>query len=311
MSALYDELVKLDKPIADRWKARLRGDPKRTLGPMDADAILKPLMQPDRTISDSETRAIAKMVTWGEWTPEALAVIRVIVRVGVEGGLFQNGGDIFVSPEKLRPVSSALGAGMTGKIAFKSPGTNFSYVPGHYQAIQQLISQSKIVVLEIRLYGLEIIARITTGGEYHSDANRLYIFAGKTPPETAMMIVHEATHAIQDWQDVAAKNKYIEADAYIAGAVADLAQGGNVVAAQTGLIYPAATSAAKLVLAGRGNPADPAWDHCYKAVVEGVEKSDAYKETNEMMFDPSRKDEGPREKTRMDEILAAVAQKAP
>ena len=72
-----------------------------------------------------------------------------------------------------------------------------------------------------------------------------------------MMIVHEATHAIQDWQDVAAKNKYIEADAYIAGAVADLAQGGNVVAAQTGLIYPAATSAAKLVLAGRGNPADP------------------------------------------------------
>ena len=31
-----------------------------------------------------------------------------------------------------------------------------------------------------------------------------------------------------------------------------------------------------------------------------------------MMFDPSRKDEGrPREKTRMDEILAAVAQKAP
>ena len=138
MSALYDELVKLDKPIADRWKARLRGDPKRTLGPMDADAILKPLMQPDRTISDSETRAIAKMVTWGEWTPEALAVIRVIVRVGVEDGMFQNGGEIFVSPEKLRPVSSALGAGMTGKIAFKSPGTNFSYVPGHYQAIQKL-----------------------------------------------------------------------------------------------------------------------------------------------------------------------------
>ena len=66
----------------------------------------------------------------------------------MEDGLFQNGGEIFVSPEKLRPVSSALGAGMTGKIAFKSPGTNFSYVPGHYQAIQQLISQSKIVVLE-------------------------------------------------------------------------------------------------------------------------------------------------------------------
>ena len=130
MSALYDELVKLDKPIADRWKARLRGDPKRTLGPADADAILKPLMQPDRTISDAETRAIAKMVTWGEWTPEALAVIRVIVRVGVEGGLFQSGGEIFVSPEKLRPVSSALGAGMTGKIAFKSPRYQLLLRPG-------------------------------------------------------------------------------------------------------------------------------------------------------------------------------------
>jgi hypothetical protein len=311
MSKLYDELLKLDKAIADRWKVRSRDDPRRKLGPADAKAILKPLLKPDYKITESESRAIAKMILDGAWTDQGLAIIQVSIKMGVEAGLFQNGGEPLVTPDELRPITNALSAAMTGKIAFKSPGTFLSYVPGHYQAIQQLISQTRIYVLEVRMHGLEIFGRIKTGGEYAAHGNYLFIFAGKTPAETAMMIVHEATHAIQDWQDVSAKCKFTEADAYIAGAVADLAQGGSVVSAQTGLIHPPALKAAKLVLAGQANGTDPAWTAAYDDVVAGVLKSDDYKESNEKMFDPTKKDEGAREKTRMDGILAAIDKKSP
>jgi len=217
MSKFYDELAALDRGIADRWKRRARDNPRRRLGPKDAEVILDPLIKPNATISEKQTQAIAKMVLDGEWTNEGLATIQVYIKVGVQLGFFQNGGDVLVTPDEFRPVTHALGAGMTGKIAFKSPGSNFSYVPGHYQAIYDLVSKSKIFVLEVRLHSLEKFARVQTMGQYRSDSNYLYIFAGRTLAETAMTIVHEVTHAIQDWQDVSAKNKYVEADAFIAG----------------------------------------------------------------------------------------------
>jgi hypothetical protein len=310
-SKFYDEVAALDRAIADRWKRRAKDDPKRKLRPRDVEAILDPLMKPKGTITERQVEAISKLVLDATWTNEALAVIQVYIKVGVEAGLFQNGGDVMVTPDEFKPVTNALGTGMTGRIAFRSPGTNFSYVPGHYQAIQSLISASKIFVLEVRMHNMDTFARVPTLGQYRSDANHLYIFAGRPPAETAMTIVHEVTHAIQDWQDVSAKNKYIEADAYIAGAIADLAQGGKATAVQAGEIYTPAMEAAKLVVAGKANASDTVWTDAYKAIVKDVEKRDAYKKTNEDMFERSEKGEGTREKDQMDVIMAAIAKKTP
>ena len=124
-----------------------------------------------------------------------------------------------------------------------------------------------------------------------------------------MYIVHEATHSIQDWADVSAKNKYIEADAYIAGVVADLAQGGKGTADLTGWVWTPAKEAAKLVLAGKASANDKAWTDAYDAVVKEVESDDDYKTSNEEMFDPKRKKEGKREKDQFDKILAELAKK--
>jgi hypothetical protein len=309
-SKFYDELAALDRGIADRWKVRAHDDPKRKLKPKDVEAILDPLMKPDGTINEKQVEAIAKIVLDGACTDEALAVIQVYIEVGVQAGLFQNGGDVLVTPEEFKPVTNALGTGMTGKIAFKSPGTNFSYVPGHYQAIQSLIFKSKIFVFEVRLHSMDIFARIQTIGQYRSNSNYLYIFAGRPPAETAMTIVHEVTHAIQDWQDISARNKYVEADAYIAGAVADISQGGKGTDANKGKIYTPAMDAAKLVVAGKASGTDKEWTDAYKAVVKDVEKNDTYKKTNEQMFEQSEKGEGTREKDQMDVILAALEKKA-
>ena len=75
------------------------------------------------------------------------------------------------------------------------------------------------------MHGMEIFGDLKTEASYASDENRLATYQLNTPAKDAMFIVHEATHPIQDRADVSAKNKYIEADAYIAGVVADLAQG--------------------------------------------------------------------------------------
>jgi hypothetical protein len=310
-SKFYDELAALDRGIADRWKVRAKDDPKRKLKPADAKAILTPLLKPKAAITEGQTKAIAKLVLDGEWTPEGLGAVQVYIEIGVDAGLFQNGGEVLVTPDEFKPVTNALGAGMTGKIAFKSPGSNFSYLPGHYQAIQDLIAKSKIFVLEVRMHHLDTFAKITTAGEYHSDANHLYMFAGRTPAVNAMMIVHEATHAIQDWQDIPAKNKHAEADAFIAGAIADLAQGGTATAANPGPILTPAMEAAKLVVAGKANGSDKAWTDAYAAVLKGVEGSDSYKETNEKMFGPPAGSETTREKDQMDVILAAIAKETP
>ena len=103
---------------------------------------------------------------------------------------------------------------MTGKIAFKNPGTNFSYVPGHYQVIQDLISKPEVPVFKVRLHGMDGFANVRRWPLIGRMRPSLHLSLLHVGP-TAMTIVHEATHAIQDWAEISAKNIYIETDAYI------------------------------------------------------------------------------------------------
>ena len=117
-------------------------------------------------------------------------------------------------------------------------------------------------------------------------------YRAETPAKTAMYIVHEATHSIQDWADVSAKNKYIEADAYIAGVVADLAQGGKGTADLTDWVWTPAKEAAKLVLAGKASADDKAWTDAYNDVVKQVELDDNYKTSNERNVRSAKEERG-------------------
>lgn len=310
-SKFYDELAALDRGIANRWKARSRDNPKYELKLKDMEAILEPLLfnNPSKKITDNQIKAIAKLVTEVEWTLEAGLAAQTYVQLAVKYGFMARGGQVLVTPDELRDVTNALGMGMTGKIAFKSPRTNFSYVPGHYQVILDLISKHEIIVTKVHMHGMEIFGDLKTEASYASDENRLATYQLNTPAKDAMFIVHEATHSIQDRADVSAKNKYIEADAYIAGVVADLAQRGKGTADLTGWVWTPAKEAAKLVLAGKASADDKAWTDAYDAVVKEVESDDDYKTSNEQMFDPKRKKEGKREKDQFDKILAELAKK--
>ena len=60
-----------------------------------------------------------------------------------------------------------------------------------------------------------------------------------------------------------------------------------------------------------GSGTDKAWTDAYAAVLKDVEQREEYKPTNEDMFDPTATTEGKGEKTKMDDIMAAIAKKAP
>jgi hypothetical protein len=88
-----------------------------------------------------------------------------------------------VDEEQLQQIANLLGNGVVSRITFKSPGTNITYAPLDYIAVGQLIVNRR---------------------------------------KRRVAIVHEATHVIQDWEDVSSLAHQDEADAFIAESVAEL-----------------------------------------------------------------------------------------
>src|SRR5205814_5332804 len=114
----------------------------------------------------------------------------------------------------------------------------------------------EIKVYELRAAGFNFLLQMY--GQYRSDLNRLIIFSGLTQSHLVNIVVHEVTHAIQDWRDFDSKMiKHTEADAFIAGAVANRTLGQR--AFKYTEPWDAAHEAAELVNAGNAKPGNPAW----------------------------------------------------
>jgi hypothetical protein len=184
--------------------------------------------------------------------------------------------------KELEPLNGALGMGSVGKINFVSPETGLEYAPDLYSAIRSLVHQEKIRVFEVNAAKLKGHV-----GLYRSDSKRLILYEGFEPERSKMYMVHEATHAIQDWKDLASKKvKYKETDAFIAGAVAAVTvnKDTNV------LEHPKAEKpAVELVLAGQATRGNAAWTQAYADVVKAVEVDESYSAIAERVDDWNEK----------------------
>jgi hypothetical protein len=303
-SPLYEALLKLDRGIAERWKARARDNPKHKLTPDDIDAICLPLAKGQTAIQERQAAALMELLGSAEFTPNALIELAVFVQIADEDlGLFRAGADPLVTADELKFVNDAFGMGVIGSINFKSPQTGLSYSPESYLAIQQLIAKSKIIVLQIRTKGLSAMMRNI--GVYTSNSNWLYLYDSGSPGDQTMTIVHEATHAFQDWRNVKTIHKYSEADAYIAGAAADRATGTGAQSLKSP-IYDVAYTTAKLVADRQAVPSNPAWITAYNNVVAAVDKSPTYAKVKNLPFVTTEKGEGSSESDQLDVILTAI-----
>ena len=153
-------------------------------------------------------------------------------------------------------IEAALGTGYVGKIRFRSPGSQIQYYPQQYQVIKKLIADGKITTRSA-----------PSGGStsYDHIDNSIKIERGLPQQQLYPLIVHEITHAIQDWTDTKSTVGFYEADAYIAQQVVlagfdkKYAEGSNPT-----------SQAASMVLNGTAIASNESWRTAYNECVKLV-----------------------------------------
>lgn len=169
--------------------------------------------------------------------------------------------------KELANVYAAIALKNTGKIKFQSPGSGHTYDPVQYQAIAEIIKDGKI---DIVLVDERQLLERTQGpnGAYFATNNQLVLMKNKQGTYyDPVLIVHELTHAIQDFYDVNSIVKNVEADAYIAAAISVYGPKKTP---------KAMFDAAKHVIDGTATPTNDAWIKAYGAVVSLVESDPTY-----------------------------------
>lgn len=207
---LYDELKALDPGVADAF-ALNAFSPELSI--FSARRIVDRVTA-DKDLNLAESKALIHLMKNGKFEAGALEAMAAKVHEKLqEFGKPLTGAD-------LEPVRRALSIRIVADIHFVSPLTSVPYTPEHYLSILRLIEKGRIQVTKVDL-GIwpEMIGQ--DHGFYDLQPNHLYLFSGFTWQQELNTIVHEVTHAIQDWQDKVAVSQYMEADAYLAAAVAD------------------------------------------------------------------------------------------
>lgn len=148
---------------------------------------------------------------------------------------------------ELSEVVTALGKAATA-VNFTSPKLPITYNAHQFFAMQQLVKDHKIHVVDLKAKP----PKPDVQAAYVAFWNVFYFYPG--PKDRVQVIVHEMTHAIQDWNDVKALGKYCEIDAYIVeGLVVRQLDGGRL--QKDHPFY----EAVEMVVAGKATPKNPAW----------------------------------------------------
>jgi hypothetical protein len=90
------------------------------------------------------------------------------------------------------------------------------------------------------------------------------------PIQRKVTIVHEVTHAIQDWEDVASLLHDEEADAHIAETVAHHSLQGTFPTSDRVLFKDEAAAAARFVIAKQADQSNKDWIKAYQDLVKVV-----------------------------------------
>lgn len=193
---------------------------------IDPDGVVslfnQALADPKQIITEQEAEALSMIVNARILSDSAKQRLRQILfsQDGVFG--FGRGGKLLESDTDLDLVFRALGLA-TLHVNFQSPRTGLPYNANAYEAIKRLVKSKKIHIVALQDHDLYWDAGMVA--QYNSIINVLLL----TSHAKEVSIVHEMTHAIQDWNDIKGiKTNYVEADAYIAEGVVFRKQGGRL-----------------------------------------------------------------------------------
>jgi hypothetical protein len=313
LAALKDKDVGIAKAYADALAARKNpGDPIDRAG---AEKILdrvldgkeakgKPAITPDEAV------ALTLLLEYAVFSPDADAVFQQrlftltadkdipIVAALMEGAAERLKGD------KLKAITKQLDIAAIGNLNFYSVGLKHTYSPHQYMAIAQLMAAKKngIEVYAVKDNGL-MMKFADLGGTYRSDANRLLLFQSNQEVLLKVLIVHEVTHAVQDWLDLPTTDvNAIETDGYIAGAM--VLKAHSMKPSGPGAYKVAHENTSQIILDGQATESNQAWITAYNLVKDEVAKDPL--NANRAMPEDTK---GPSEKDAMNKILASLQKK--
>jgi hypothetical protein len=295
MSTLYDQVAALDKGLADRWKLRTHDNPRHKLTPGDVDAIVSPLLKAKPKtktrvfISEKQAEAIVTLVRATDFDKGGLARLRYWVQFAEDA--IELDLKPLVTDDELSPITKALA--IASNFSFTSPGTKIAYAPHHYMGIAQLIKKMEIAVFEAEMSDLSVLTK--DDGEYRSNFNMLIVYQKLHDDAFSNTVVHETTHAIQDWLDKGAQRRFIEADAYIAGdATLDAPM-------FVGRFSDATFKASRFVIAGKAMPSNKDWNRAYAEVVKAYDAD--HTDGRELVIEAGK---GETESVEYEAILTAI-----
>jgi hypothetical protein len=204
-----------------------------------------------------------------------------------------------VDEKQLQQIANLLSNGVVSRITFKSPGTKITYAPFDYIAVGQLIVNRDVKVFVSHTGGLSTLADDVA--TYQSDLNYFMIY-GMDPRKRRVAIVHEATHVIQDWEDVSSLAHQDETDAFIAESVAELSLYPDSRDPNDGDLEKKALAAAKMVI-DKTAIDNRDWQRAYENLVTAIGRR--YKKYGVRMI-AVEKGEGASERTRFTELLQQI-----
>jgi hypothetical protein len=126
----------------------------------------------------------------------------------------------------------ALSDDIVNGLNFRNPISNVQYTSLEFETVRQLIARNHIKVYEYEVLAganAEAVGKTSAGGFYEWTDNKLKIRVPGDPwwrthasarASYRDTVVHESTHALQDWKNNKMNYAAVEADAYVAGALA-------------------------------------------------------------------------------------------
>ena len=301
MSDLFTKVRDQDPQIANRWKSRVaRKLAKPLLTVDDIDYILTDLVRQARrsdiTMKQGEALILITNASIdADPVKSGPGISRLIHYVNIWEKANRLNMTPMVTDEELLGIADFLRGGVASRIRFKSPGTAITYAPYDYIAVGQLVLNKEVLVAVSKTSGLSEYA--TTEGSYSSEFNIMRVNSA-TPAALKLTVIHEATHVIQDWQDVSHQAKYHEADAFIAESLART----DMSDPPEGALKSAAAAAAAMVVAKTATDDNKAWRKAYDDVVKQVVRT--YK--NDGVRYNKKRGEGEDENAKFKQILKGI-----
>jgi hypothetical protein len=269
MSILFDELNKLDGKFSAAWKEQTK-DSERALTPKEFETLVSKL----DGLNEGAARCILELAKRKHLPATAEAILKPFVDKWATADKLN-----YISNDAIsKQISDVLGSALVSKILFKSPLTNHSYSPSDYALIGRLVADKKIGV---RISNTGMISNLATAaGTYNSDTNVLTI---NTTNNLARVVttIHEATHAILDWNDADIQVNQGEADCRVAEALAfhaalkkfpDVDPKKVASGDASEQLLESQIEIAKLVLAGDSSSAKPKFSDAFKKLNKAVDR---------------------------------------